>query len=193
MSSTLSRDDVKALWQRAQERLTLVESERPVSIEEVDRLLQNIGHRAANQSVADWIKSAAVTSSQPATADLVAAVVVPFDKLRQQFTPVAEFIRLAADDAGREIPLPGRALEDEQGQFRLNVAKENDELVIQITALGHASDDYADKMVGLATPGREPVALVTLDEDGDGEVRLKDTTDLRLVLLKPVIGTIENI
>jgi hypothetical protein len=47
--------------------------------------------------------------------------------------------------------------------------------------------------VGLASAGREPIAVVTLDEDGDGEIRLLDTTDLRLLLLRPVIGTVQDI
>lgn len=191
MTSKLSDRDVKALWQRAKERLDLVDTERPVSMAEVDSLLDTIGQRPANQSIADWIASAAARSSS--VTDLVSAVIVPFDRLRHQFTPVVEFVRLAADDAGQEIPLPGRALEDEQGRFRLEVAKENDDLVIKITALGHASDDYAGKLVGLATAGRDPVAVVTLDEDGDGEIRLIDTTDLRLLLLRPVIGTVQDI
>lgn len=191
MSSPLSDRDVRALWQKARERLDLVDREPPVSMEDVDKLLTSIGRRPANQTVADWIRSAAARS--PDVADLVAAVVVPFDALRQQFTPVAEFVRLAADDAGQEIPLPSRALEDEQGKFRLDVTRESDELVINITALGNASDDYAGHKVGLASIGREPVAVVALDEDGDGSVRLADTTDLRLLLLRPVIGTVQDI
>ena len=191
MASTLTDHEVKILWQRAQERLELVDTERPISFAEVDSLLKSVGRRPANQTVVDWIKSAASKSSN--VVDFVSAVVVPFDALKHQFTPVVEFVRLAADDAGREVPLPGKALEDEQGRFRLQVAKENEELVIKITALGNASDDYAGVKVGLATPGREPIAVVTLDEDGDGEIRLADTTDLRLLLLRPVIGTVEEI
>ena len=183
--------EVIRLWKRAQERLELVETERPISLIDVDDLLMTVGQRPANQSLVDWIRAA--TARPAATVDPVSAVIVPFDTLKHQFTPVVEFVRLAADDAGREIPLPGKALEDEQGRFRLEVVKESGELVIKITALGHASDDYADQRVGLATPGREPIAIVTLDEDGDGEIRLTDTTDLRLLLLRPVIGTIEDI
>lgn len=193
MSNSLSNHEVAVLWQRAKERLDVIERERPVSIEEVDKLLNYIGGKAANQSVADWIKSASAQRSKDQTVDVVAAVVVPFDKLRQQFTPIVEFVRLAADDAGREIPLPGRALEDEHGQFRLQVAKEKNNLVIKITALGNASDDYACKRVGLATVGRDPIAVVMLDEDGDGEICLADTTDLRLLLLRPVIGMVEDV
>jgi hypothetical protein len=191
MTTKLSDRDVKLLWQRARDRLDLVDTERPVSMAEVDGILAAIGQRPANQSLADWIKSAAGRSSSGA--DPVSAVIVPFDSLRHRFTPVVEFVRLAADDAGQEIPLPGRALEDEQGQFRLEVAREDDDLVIQITALGHASDAYAGRRVGLASAGREPIAVVTLDEDGDGEIRLLDTTDLRLLLLRPVIGTVQDI
>ncbi len=191
MSSKLSDHEVKTLWERAQERLELVDTERPVSLDEVDSLLSVIGQRPANQSVTDWLKGAAAKAAT--TTSAVSAVIVPFDSLREQFTPVVEFIRLAADDAGREIPLPGKALEDDQGRFRLEVIKEKDELVIKLTALGNASDDYAGLKVGLASAGREPVAVVTLDEDGDGEIRLADTTDLRLVLLRPVIGTVQDI
>jgi len=191
MPPTLSNHEVRILWQRAQERLELVDTERPVSFSEVDNLLKSVGRRPANQTVVDWIKSAAAKSSK--VIDLVSAVVVPFDSLKHRFTPVVEFVRLAADDVGREVPLPGKALEDEQGRFRLQVVKEKNELVIKITALGNASDDYAGMRVGLATSGREPIAIVNLDEDGDGEIRLADTTDLRLLLLRPVIGIVQDI
>lgn len=191
MPTALSDVDVKVLWQRARDRLELVDTEPPVSMAEIDKLLSAIGQRPANQTVADWIKSAA--GKPELTNAIVSAVVVPFDNLREQFTPVVEFVRLAADDAGQEIPLPARSLEDDQGRFRLKVAKENDELVIQITSLGNDSDDYAGVKVGLASAGKEPVAVVTLDEDGDGTIRLADTTDLRLLLLRPVIGTVQDI
>lgn len=191
MATTLSDDDVRVLWQRALEHLELVETERPVSLDDVDSLLTAVGQRPANQTVADWIRS--VTAKPAQTDGVVSAVIVPFDTLKHRFTPVVEFVRLAADDAGREIPLPAKALEDEQGKFRLEVTKESNELVIKITALGNASDDYSGLKVGLASTGREPVAIVTLDEDGDGEIRLVDTTDLRLLLLRPVIGTIQDV
>lgn len=191
MSKKLSDHELDALWRRAQERLDLVDSEPPVSMADVDKLLTVLGKRPANQSVTDWLKSA--TRKSTPVADPVSAVIVPFDRLKQQFTPVVEFVRLAADDAGREIPLPGGPLEDELGKFRLKIARDNNQLVIKVTALGQASEDYANCKVGLATTGREPVAILALDEDGDGEIRLLDTTDLRLLLLKPVIGIVEDI
>lgn len=191
MPSNLTETEVQTLWQKAKERLELVDTERPVSMADIDALLKTIGQRPANQPLGDWLKAAATVSE--AADDILSAVIVPFDSLRERFSPVVEFVRLAADDAGREIPLPARALEDEQGRFRLEVTKESDELVIQITALGNASDDYAGLKVGLATAGREPVAVVTLDGDGDGTIRLADTTDLRLLLLRPVIGTVQDI
>lgn len=191
MSKKLNDSELDALWLRAQERLDLVDTEPPVSMEDIDKLLTVLGKRPANQSVADWLKSA--TRKSTPVADPVSAVIVPFDRLKQQFTPVVEFVRLAADDAGREIPLPGGPLEDELGKFRLKIVKDSDRLVIKITALGQASEDYAGCKVGLATTGREPMAILALDEDGDGEIRLLDTTDLRLLLLKPVIGIVEDI
>lgn len=191
MSKKLNDHELDALWRRAQERLELVDAEPPVSMADIDKLLTMLGKRPANQPIADWLESA--TRKSTPVADPVSAVIVPFDRLRQQFTPIVEFVRLAADDAGREIPLPAGALEDEHGKFRLQITRDNDELVINVTALGHASDDYAGCRVGLATTGREPVATLALDEDGDGEIRLLDTTDLRLLLLKPIIGIVEDI
>ena len=103
MSSPLSDHEVRALWQKARERLDLVDREPPISLEDIDKLLTSIGRRPANQTVADWIKSAAARS--PGAVDLVSAVVVPFDALRHQFTPVVEFVRLAADDCRPRNPL----------------------------------------------------------------------------------------
>jgi hypothetical protein len=190
MPAKLNDRDIERHWHRAYDRLELVDAEPPVSMADIDHLLARLGRRAANQSISDWLKSAAMKSTS--MADPVAAVVVPFDALRHRFTPVVEFVRLAADDAGSAIPLPAGPLEDELGKFRLQIAKDNDDLVIKITALGHASDDYANRKVGLATAGGDPVAVLDLDDDGDGEISLPDSDDLRRLLLKPVIGLVEE-
>ncbi|MGI9435401.1 MAG: hypothetical protein ACR2Q4_11325 [Geminicoccaceae bacterium] len=190
MPAKLNDRDLDRLWHKAHQRLELVDAEPPVSMAEIDQLLTRLGRRAANQSIEDWLKTAAVQSRS--IADPVAAVVVPFDSIRHRFTPVVEFIRLAADDGGSAIPLPTGALEDDLGKFRLQVSKAGDDLVVKVTALGHASDDYANCKVGLAAPGSEPVAVLDLDDDGDGEVILPDNDELRRLLLNPVIGLVEE-
>jgi hypothetical protein len=58
-----------------------------------------------------------------------------------------------------------------------------------------AADEFAGRTLGLA-PARgtgEPIALIQLDADGDGQVRLPDDAALRLVLLQPVIGLVEDV
>jgi hypothetical protein len=66
---------------------------------------------------------------------------------------------------------------------------------IAVQALGLATDEFANRTLGIAGAGAdaEPVALLQLDEDGDGSVRLPDSPELRRALLKPVIGLVEDV
>jgi hypothetical protein len=103
-------------------------------------------------------------------------------------------VRLAADSGGAGIALPSRELETADGRFRLRVTSEGEELLIELQALGLAADEFAGRTLGLAPAAGtgEPIALIQLDADGDGQVRLPDDAALRLVLLQPVIGLVED-
>jgi hypothetical protein len=187
----LSRAEALALWREAERRLRLVDREPPLTMAKVDGLRQVLGERRADESLADWLLRARSETRQPRPS----AQIIPFSPRRQRFVPVAEITRLAADSAGSEIGLPVRELETADGRFRLAVRAEGDQLLIELQALGHAADEFAGRSVGLASaePGAEPVAVLQLDGDGDGQARLPDSPALRRALLRPVLGLVEDL
>jgi hypothetical protein len=192
----LSDTEAEELWLMAERRLSLVDRDPPV-LGQVDALLQTLGPRRRDESLTDWLRRSQAPQVEEMTRP--SAEIIPFsprfNPRRQRFTAVAEIVRLAADSGGTEIALPSRELETADGRFRLKVTGEADQVVIEIQALGLAADDFANKTIGIApaTGGAEPVAILALDEDGDGRVRLPDDQELRLALLKPVIGLIEDV
>ena len=192
----LSNAEALALWRRAEQRLRLLDTEPPVKIDQVDALLRVVGPRRPGEALGDWLMRS--QAPQTTASERPSAEIIPFSPqfsaTRQRFTPVAEIVRLAADSAGREIALPSRELETADGRFRLKVTSEGDQVVIEIQALGHAADEFAGRTIGLAAHGSaDPVALVALDDDGDGRVRLPDAPALRVALLSPVIGLVEDV
>lgn len=191
-NQTLSDAEALTLWREAERRLRLVDVEPPLSMATVDRLLDTLGPRRSNESLGDWLQRGQAPSTT--TTERPSAEIIPFNPRRQRFTPVAEIVRLAADTSGPEIPLPTRELETADGRFRLRVTLEGDQVVLDVQALGLASDEFAGRTIGLAATdaGEPPIALLQLDEDGDGTVRLPDTDELRQALLKPVLGVVED-
>jgi hypothetical protein len=193
----LSDAEAYQLWQRAEQRLRLIDTELPVAMAEVDGLLGVLGPRRRDESLEAWLKRGRAPA--PASAERPSAKIIPFSPQfsarRQRFTPVAEIVRLAADSAGRGIPLPARELESADGRFRLKVTRYSDQVVIKVQALGFAADEFAGRTLGLAPSGgtAAPVAVLQLDDDGDGSVRLPDGDELRRVLLNPVLGLIEDV
>lgn len=192
----LSDAEALALWRRAEQRLRLVDTEPPLRIEQVDALLRIVGPRRPDEALGDWLMRS--QAPQPAS-ERPSAEIIPFsphfNAKRQRFTPVAEIVRLAADSAGSGIALPSRELETADGRFRLKVTSEGDQVVIEVQALGLAADEFAGRLIGLASASgaSEPVAVLQLDADGDGQVRLPDAPELRVALLKPVIGVVEDV
>ena len=192
----LSDAEARELWLRAEQRLRLLDTEPPVALGKVDALLEVLGPRRQGESLGDWLLR---SQTPPTPVERPSAEIIPFSPKfsakRQRFTPVAEIVRLAADSAGGEIALPSRELETGDGRFRLKVTGEGDQVVIEIQALGHAADEFAGRTIGLAPANGapDPVAVLELDEDGDGRVRLPDGPELRAALLRPVIGVIEDL
>jgi hypothetical protein len=188
----LTDAEARALWREAERRLRLVDPAPPIEMARVDALLGVLGPRRHEESLRDWLQR-----GQQRAAERVArpsAEIIPFSPRRQRFVPVAEITRLAAASAGETLELPTRELETADGRFRLRVSREGDRVVLAVQALGFAADDFAGKLMGLAPAGAAtPIAVVRLDDDGDGEVRLPDGDELRRALLKPVLGTIEDL
>jgi hypothetical protein len=187
----LSPAEALALWREAERRLRLVDREPPLTMAKVDGLRQLLGERRTDESLADWL----LRARKEAREERPSAQIIPFSPRRQRFVPVAEITRLAADSAGSEIGLPVRELETADGRFRLAVTAEGDQLLIGLQALGHAADEFAGRAIGLASAeaGAEPVAVLQLDGDGDGQTRLPDSPELRRALLRPVLGLVEDL
>jgi len=187
----LTDAEALALWREAERRLRLVDVEPPLSMARVDAALEVLGPRREGESLEAWLKRG--QDAQRRVDERPSAEIIPFNPRRQRFTPMAEITRLAADTSGPDVPLPSRELETADGRFRLRTVLEADQLVLTLEALGLASDEFAGKLVGIgAADGDVPVAVMQLDEDGEGTVRLPDAPELRRALLKPVIGLIEE-
>lgn len=187
----LSDAEALTLWREAERRLKLVDPAPPLEMAQVDALLDVLGPRRRDESLRDWLQR---DQAPAATEERPSAEIIPFNPRRQRFIPAAEITRLAADTAGAKLELPTRELETADGRFRLKVSSEGDQVVIAVQSLGLAADEFAGKLMGLGTAGTAaPIAVIQLDEDGDGEVRLPDGDELRRALLKPVLGTIEDL
>ncbi len=192
----LSDTEALELWRRAEQRLRLVDTEPPVALAKVDALLQVLGRRRQGEPLGDWLDRGRAPA---APVERPSAEIIPFSPKfnpnRQRFTAVAEIVRLAADSGGTGIALPARELETEDGRFRLRVTSEGEQLLVELQALGFAADQFAGRTLGLAPAvgTGEPIALIQLDADGDGQVRLPDDAALRVVLLQPVIGVVEDV
>ena len=192
----LSDAEAVELWRRAEQRLRLVDTEPPVAFANVDTLLQVLGRRRQGEPLRDWLDRG---RARAAPVERPSAEIIPFspkfNPKRQRFTAVAEIVRLAADSGGSGIALPSRELETGDGRFRLKVTSEGDQLLLELQTLGLAADEFAGRTLGLASAAGtgEPIALIQLDADGDGQVRLPDDAALRVVLLQPVIGVVEDV
>ncbi|MDH3660867.1 MAG: hypothetical protein OEU92_12730 [Alphaproteobacteria bacterium] len=189
----LSDDERETLWKLASRRLTFVDIEPPVRADTVDQLLKQLGPRGGGQPIGDWLKGAAEQSTvdQSQTAE-----VIRFDPKRQRFNQIAEFTRLAADSISDRVPLPAAPLETSDGRFRLDIQEAADQMIrVLVQALGDASDELAGRLIGLAAEGNYEtlIGLVELDEDGDGTIRLHDDEATRKALLRPVLGTIDDV
>lgn len=191
MTESDPTSDEAVLWQRAARRLAEVDPEPPLTSARLDALVEALGARAPGQELRSWLRGERPTAAAAPPDD---SKIIPFDPKRQRFQPVERFTRLAADSQGGRLELPERELESEGGRFRLKVTAEGGAVVLELQTLGFAADDFANRVVGLAADeGEGPVAVVALDDDADGSVRLPDTERLRRALLRPVVGSIEEI
>lgn len=179
-------------WEETRRRLNEVDRENPICLERVDQLLTSVPSRQHQEPLLDWlrrVRNAAVQDSKP---------VIPFRaKPCWRFTPLAEIQRLAADSGDSEIPLPdpGRALETEDGRFRLTITAKNGKLQLTVETLGLAVDSFANHQLGIAGPEGEEqlISILNLNEDGEDHCEIVDTETVRQALLHPIIGLIEDV
>jgi hypothetical protein len=133
------------------------------------------------------------------------------------FKPITEIIRLAAASTSTAA-LPEQALESTDEQFRLHIIPKSGKLMLKITALGFAADDFAHQQIGITNgntlitltqindtvvqlearqallkPGlidKASVLMMTLNGEGDGSCEVADQPEIRELLLRPVIGLV---
>jgi hypothetical protein len=169
----LTNTEELLLWQEVKTDLKQLQAEPPASIEDVDELLALLPKRQANESFRQWLERSHTQL--------------------WEFEPLTEIIRLAADTSNSEFPLPdpGRALESQDGQFRLYIsAPKPGKIVLKIEALGFAADQFAQQSIGIAGEPRVEavIARIDLNEEGDGFLEVEDQPEVRQALLRPIIG-----
>ncbi len=173
------------LWRRARDFLMEKKLKSTVSSRLVGRLRAQLPAKEKDETIGELIRRSSARAS--GSGEVVAFKPKP----KRLFKPLTEFVRLAADTSDAEIPLPGpeSPLESADGRFRLSITVENQSIDIFIQALGFAADEFANCRIGLANPNddNEPIAVVTLDSDGDGRCQMDDTPGARRALLRPVI------
>lgn len=185
-----------AFWREAGRRLSLVDRDAPVTLGRVDRLLDALPEHYPQEMLGNWLRR--VIAASGASADSSAANIIPLRaKPQWRFTPLANIKRLAADSNGSGVaplPDPGRTLETEDGRFRLTVTAEDGHVHLLIETLGFAADLFAGRRLGITGPCGEDelIAIIELDDDGDGWVSVKDQAAVRRALLHPVIGLLED-
>jgi hypothetical protein len=183
----LSADEARILWREAARRLRAVDVEPPLTAARIDALGERLGPRRSGQDLRSWLRGDGAAET--------AGNVIGFVQGRQRLRPVATFARLAADTAGSTLELPDRELETQDGQFRLRTGAADGAIVLELQALGFTADDFAGRTVALVDLDDEnaAVAVLELDQDGDGSARFPDTTALRRALLRPVIALVEDL
>lgn len=162
------------LWQETKNHLKQLETGPPASIEAVDNLLAVLPKRQPGESFRQWLARGKGAK-------------------QWVFKPITEIIRLAADTSDSEFPLPdpGRALESTDGQFRLTIfVSKTSKITIKVETLGFAADKFANRSIGIASAPRADavVAVINLNEDGDGDCTVAERLEVRKTLLRPTIG-----
>ncbi len=178
------------LWKHAQARL-LFNTQSPPASSELAAKLQAALPADDEMSLAERIRQSAQPS--PSSAEIKS-----FPSVKQKkFTPIAEFIRLAAY-SGEDPLLASEGaliLESLDGQFRITVAMLNKtDIEITVEALGFAADQFAHTEIGLLSsdPIEQIIATTVLNEDGDGTMYCSYTPLTANALLTPHLVLIDN-
>lgn len=166
----MNQETEKKYWHEAYRRFQLIDWEPPISKAEVDALHAALSPRQADENITEWLNR----------------VLKP-----QTFTPFTQIIRRAASSSLEQYALPDvDFLVTEDESLRFYIFQQANNIVIKVEALGLAIDKLAHGSLGLAakdTPN-QVVAVIVLDEEGDGMIEVEDTPEMRQLLRHFVIG-----
>jgi len=156
-----------ARWQILWHRLQAMRAEPPPTREEAEQIYASLPKRRPGESTVDWI-----------------------GRITAQWKVLAEFEQWAAKgEVEFTRPLPEIPISSRDGLFNLIVEQDGPELVLRVEALNTAASDYAGCLVALADQpdGSGWLQPLQLDQYGDGEIRIEDGEDIRLILEHPWI------
>lgn len=172
----------KQCWEEAYKRLTIVDTEPPISEQTIDTFLAKLPKRFTDEDYINWLFRASKL-----------AKVVDFYSLK--FNYLTDVQRLAADTRKTKDALPEKSLLSKNKQFRITIEElPNNKVKLTLEALGLASSKYAKKLIGISAENHKDnlITILHLDEDGEGVDIIENTAVLRQTLLRPVISLIEQ-
>lgn len=180
----LTEREKARFWLIARRGLYYVDPSPPVTKGSVEQLLAVLPEWLPDESIGSWLKRA----NNPPTQ------VISFPKRVRRFQTVTEFFRMAADSGSERYPLPEKTLESADGRFWLTIWKVGDDLELTLQALGMAIDEFARSTLVLAASADADalLAVIQLDERGEGHGVVADTLATRKALLHPILGLLES-
>jgi hypothetical protein len=211
MTTSSATDDVDKLWDWAARQLERVYIPPAPSAYTLEKLKAMLPEREAQESLQHWLKRCQAKLTEAGEWKKWQRIVCPpfdlmvFDsgrdkkpqaKTRQyRAVKLAQIVRLAADTALEEYPLPepGTALESENGVFRLFLnALPDNKIQVKLQVRGADIEDYARERLGIvAVDDDRLVADIPLNDFAGGETEIADTRDNRKALLAMIIVLIQ--
>lgn len=170
------------LWREVFDRLHVVENETKVSEQQVDALLNLLPRRLPKETLMQWFIRGQ---------GLINEVYLP----QVDFHSLTEFNNLAASSSLPIDELLQKPRITNDKQFRLSVLDQSElQLTLKLEALGRASFKYANCLMGIAAQADKDdlIAVLKLDEDGEGSVTVGNNKSIQYALLEPIIALIES-
>lgn len=172
----MNKEMEQRYWQAAHKRLQALDWNLPFFEKEVDESYAKLSPRKENENEIEWLLR-------------VLPVARPY-----KFSPFTEIIRRVADSSLEEYPLPDDGFlftEDESLQITIN--QQNNNVLIKVESLGEYVDKLANCNLGIAYKKnpKTMIAIIKLNDMGDGDVVVEDCIEVRRALSSPLIGLVE--
>ncbi len=199
----MDKETEKKYWQAARRRLQMIDWDLPAFEKEVAEEYAKLPKREENEDEWNWLmrvlpqRAENDSSKNPSgLKDLTGLSSAPRGKTAKitQFTPFTRLKRRAA--SGKEdYPLPDvDYLYSEDESLRFSIKGENEQIIIEVEALGHNIAKLADKTLGIAYQAepKKIILRIALDDEGEGKLIVEDALAVRRALFNPLIGIAES-